>query len=68
MRRGDNERAFAMTERACARSLAEQQRAADLPTLTTVQRMLAADFQLSSHSTNSSRTAIWIIVTSMEPR
>jgi CHAT domain-containing protein len=61
IRRGDYERAFAMTERARARSLAEQRRAVDLPPLAAVQRTLAADEAIVALNQFDDELAIWII-------
>ena len=61
IRRGDYEHAFAMTERARARSLAEQRRTADLPTLAAVQGTLAADEAIIALNQFDEELAIWII-------
>jgi CHAT domain-containing protein len=61
IRRGDYERAFALTERARARSLAEQRRAADLPTLVAVQRSLAANEAILALNQFDEELAIWTI-------
>ena len=61
IRRGDYERAFAMTERARARSLAEQRRTADLPTLAAVQGRLAANEAIVALNQFDEELAIWVI-------